>query len=879
MLFVLDCGLPVFCAEPPAGKVIWWGQPITRNEKFRDQTNGVLERDELIASNVVAIAGYQAHGLALNSDGSVIGFGERFGGIEVPDNVTNISGIGMSWGLNWAQRRDGTLVIWGARAQGEIIVSNVADVVLSELGGLLVLKKNKLLLEYKEPNSTFDPVTGALIRGLGSPKLQPVLAGNGEILEGIIAIAGGENSPLILNDRGVVSELHNDTFVAGAKQVQPVVIGGEILGNVMAIANGGLHHLALKNDGTVIAWGPSYYGETNVPDGLSNVTAIAAAEHLSMALKKDGTVVAWGGNYAGQTSVPAGLSNVVKIAAAGWFSTALTTGAVPSSVFITPHGQLEEMAREADLIFKGEAISTERFTNAGFKVSGPSGMEVARTKFRIISVLQGDVKTNYIHFQHYSGWTPGGHSWSGAHEPAYYQFQPGQCYLVYAANLSRSNLYSYYQAPLHTSDAPDEFRELADYPKHDDDGVARTLDARPIGKDIPVKDAHWMEFNLLLQSAVGTNRLYAIQHLDWFSQVCGDSWNHTDDFKRPKVLKAASPFIAETNEQVSIAAIRCFQVGSDCATQLVSYIPNLLAVANDPALSVNRRVKAIAAFAGTKFRVITNSLPRWLADPSEQVRAQAVSLLTDFPGEFSEQALRDRAADASPKVRAGVADAIGNGKILLLLPTLEALLKDPVGLTNPVPPVPVANVRASERVWREENNDVHMAAGYALLKFDTDQVTNILVANLNDPEFRVKYLCKLAKSNAAPWVSDITEALEARQSENEKMAKYEGRSLSSYMYLNGTYGDCWEILYKYLDGLGAGEFADNKQGKYIDALEHTCDPNGNYRPLMLYELYRKKGLSQRATVFRTDFEKKLATYRIKEAFDQVDSRLTNAVGK
>src|SRR5262249_30056301 len=59
------------------------------------------------------------------------------------------------------------------------------------------------------------------------------------------------------------------------------------------------------------------------PTGLSNVTAIAGGESHSLALKSDGTVVAWGWNYYGQTSVPAGLSGVSAIAADGEHSLAL----------------------------------------------------------------------------------------------------------------------------------------------------------------------------------------------------------------------------------------------------------------------------------------------------------------------------------------------------------------------------------------------------------------------------------------------------------------------------------------------------------------------------------------------------------------------------
>ena len=47
--------------------------------------------------------------------------------------------------------------------------------------------------------------------------------------------------------------------------------------------------------------------------GLSGVIAIAAGTYHTVALKSDGTVVAWGLNASGQTSVPAGLSGVSAI--------------------------------------------------------------------------------------------------------------------------------------------------------------------------------------------------------------------------------------------------------------------------------------------------------------------------------------------------------------------------------------------------------------------------------------------------------------------------------------------------------------------------------------------------------------------------------------
>ena len=74
------------------------------------------------------------------------------------------------------------------------------------------------------------------------------------------------------------------------------------------------------------------YGQSVVPLGLSNVVAIAAGGEHCLALKSDGTVVAWGAGWTngptdpfgfGQSIVPPGLGGVVAIAAGTWQSLAL----------------------------------------------------------------------------------------------------------------------------------------------------------------------------------------------------------------------------------------------------------------------------------------------------------------------------------------------------------------------------------------------------------------------------------------------------------------------------------------------------------------------------------------------------------------------------
>ena len=177
------------------------------------------------------------------------------------------------------------------------------------------------------------------------------------------AVAGGVNDNLALTSTGAIyawgyngdGELGNGTTSGTAPNSTPVQVTGLSGVNVMAVAAGQDHSLALTNTGAVYAWGSNVYGalgtgnntnsNTPVPvTGLSgvNVTAIATGAFHSLALTSSGAVYAWGYNDEGElgngtttassTPVPvAGLSGVrVKSVAGSTFhSMALTsTGAV-----------------------------------------------------------------------------------------------------------------------------------------------------------------------------------------------------------------------------------------------------------------------------------------------------------------------------------------------------------------------------------------------------------------------------------------------------------------------------------------------------------------------------------------------------------------------
>ncbi|MGE5294994.1 MAG: hypothetical protein ACM3VT_09205 [Solirubrobacterales bacterium] len=84
-------------------------------------------------------------------------------------------------------------------------------------------------------------------------------------------------------------------------QVSNVPTGSDFV----AVAAGDAHGLALKSDGTVVAWGQNDDGECNVPEGTYK--AIGAGADFSLAIRTDGSIAAWG--YDGQrqvSSVPEG---------------------------------------------------------------------------------------------------------------------------------------------------------------------------------------------------------------------------------------------------------------------------------------------------------------------------------------------------------------------------------------------------------------------------------------------------------------------------------------------------------------------------------------------------------------------------------------------
>lgn len=86
------------------------------------------------------------------------------------------------------------------------------------------------------------------------------------------------------------------------------------LTNVFAIDTGNEYSLALKDDGSVVAWGSSEYGKTDVPANLPAAVSISAGHYSASILAEDGRIHAWGklaSNW--NNEPPRNLANVVAV--------------------------------------------------------------------------------------------------------------------------------------------------------------------------------------------------------------------------------------------------------------------------------------------------------------------------------------------------------------------------------------------------------------------------------------------------------------------------------------------------------------------------------------------------------------------------------------
>ena len=235
--------------------------------------------------NITEITTGSLHSAALKNDGTVWAWGsnesgqlgdgtttERTSPVQV-HNLTDVVAIATGWNHTLALRSDGTIWAWGGNGSGQLgdgtTISRNVPVQVTELNGVVAV---------------------AVARTSGSSPSHSVAVRS----DGTVWTWGNNRSGQIGDGS------------SGTNRYTPVKVVG--LENITDIAAGGEFTVALRNDGTVWAWGRNnrhQIGDGTFVDrhyvpvqvyGLANIIAISASEGHSIALRNDNTIWGWGSN-------------------------------------------------------------------------------------------------------------------------------------------------------------------------------------------------------------------------------------------------------------------------------------------------------------------------------------------------------------------------------------------------------------------------------------------------------------------------------------------------------------------------------------------------------------------------------------------------------
>ena len=264
-------------------------------------------------SNVAAIAAGAYHTIALKNDGTLWAWGnnhygqlgdgtttDRYTPVQVRNkNLTPFTGVvAISAGgyHNIALKSDGSLWTWGANSDGQLgtgttVESHTPFHVTQEVVG-------------QPPNLEVRPFTEEVI----------ALAAGGYVDYERFTVAVKIDSTVWAWGYGLSGQLGNAYDQYRYLPCQVVNEDFSPFTGAAAVAAGGSHAVALKNDGTVWTWGSNYGGQLgngtasfrNTPTPASvadNTTIIAAGLSHTIVMKSGGTIWTCGSNEWGQLGI------------------------------------------------------------------------------------------------------------------------------------------------------------------------------------------------------------------------------------------------------------------------------------------------------------------------------------------------------------------------------------------------------------------------------------------------------------------------------------------------------------------------------------------------------------------------------------------------
>jgi alpha-tubulin suppressor-like RCC1 family protein len=336
------------------GTLVFWGS----NAPPPGLSNGGAVAPAPNVAGLTTIAAGGGHSLGLKANGAVVAWGDNyFGQTNLPTSLINAMAVSAGLYHSAALKTNGTVVTWGYAGGASITPpANLTNAIAiaSGLNHILALTVSPSLpqvitLAPTAQRATSVVLNGTTLRNAASASAWFEWGTNGTFTQTTVATlltnsapfnrltatisglaAGGIYSAhLVVSNAAGTGRGNEQRFTTGQRVISwgdysnPLSFPPPVLTNVVAISGANAFSLAVRNDGSVLAWGTNAFGEIGVPPELSNVASAAGGVGHCVALRTDGTVTAWGQNTHGQTNVPPGLSNVVAVSAGQSHSLAL----------------------------------------------------------------------------------------------------------------------------------------------------------------------------------------------------------------------------------------------------------------------------------------------------------------------------------------------------------------------------------------------------------------------------------------------------------------------------------------------------------------------------------------------------------------------------
>lgn len=275
------------------------------------------ELEETSLSDLVA---GEAHNIYITLEGTVGGWGNNeYGQLNVPVDLQPVEGlvrpraakalvksIAAGYFHSLAVTSDGAARAWGRNDTGQCDVPTGLTGVVALTGGLahtLALTSDGRVAAWGDNTlgQTQVPETGF-----------------------VRAIAAGKNHNLALVEEGRIVAWGDNSVGQSAIP--------EFDNPVLAIAAGEEHSLVLLRDGTVAGWGSNQFGQLDIPEEIRHsaplpavrpraakavVVSIAAGFFHNIAVTQDGRVLTWGSSDFGQLEVPARVTEGLRKVVAG----------------------------------------------------------------------------------------------------------------------------------------------------------------------------------------------------------------------------------------------------------------------------------------------------------------------------------------------------------------------------------------------------------------------------------------------------------------------------------------------------------------------------------------------------------------------------------